>query len=351
MEYKKIHLLLNYKGDFGNKFNAIPYHSGYDKNMLSETFANYGFEAVYLYPSEIDFRDDSIKKNIYLYSSMEDYLEQYKLYLEDILYALSLKGAIVLPEYKFAKAHHNKVFMEILRDMSQLKSIKNIHSLNFGALEEFEKSFDQSLCNSSWVIKSASGASSIGVKLSCNRDELYHSIDKLSYIEEPLSRRFREIVREFKYKDYKKTSKNRRKFIVQNFIEGLSNDWKVLVFGDKYYIVERPTRKGDFRASGSGKSNYHFGKSADIPDGIFDFAKQIYKSFNVPMISLDIAQKNGEFYLLEMQFVAFGNSGHYYSREYFYQDGTEWKTKDNTQTIEEVYVQSIVEYIKTQYEK
>lgn len=344
MEHK-IHLLLNYKGGFGNKFNAIPYHSGYDKNLLTECFANYGFDVVYLYPSEIDFRDDSIKNNIYLYSSMEDYFEQYKLYLDDILYALSLKGAIVLPEYKFAKAHHNKVFMEILRDMSPVKSIKNIHAQNFGALEEFRNSFDQSLCDNSWVIKSASGASSIGVRLSCNRDELYRSINKLSYIKEPLNRRYREFIRKIKYKDYQKTSTNRRKFIVQNFVEGLSNDWKVLVFGNKYYIVERPTRKNDFRASGSGKSRYHFGKSANIPDGIFDFAAQIYNSFNVPMISLDIAQKDGEFYLLEMQFVAFGNSGHYYSKEYFYKDGKVWKTKDNAQTIEEVYVESIVKYL------
>ena len=53
--------------------------------------------------------------------------------------------------------------------------------------------------------------------------------------------------RSFKHKAYIRDSKYRKKFIVQNFIEDLSNDWKILVFGKKYYILCRETRKNDFR--------------------------------------------------------------------------------------------------------
>jgi len=45
---------------------------------------------------------------------------------------------------------------------------------------------------------------------------------------------------------------HRSKFIVQEFIPDLSNDWKVLVFWDKYYVLRRKNRPNDFRASGSG---------------------------------------------------------------------------------------------------
>ena len=64
------------------------------------------------------------------------------------------------------------------------------------------------------------------------------------------------------------------------------------------------------------------------------------------MIWLDIAFKNKEFYLIEMQFVAFGNSGHYYSKEYYYKKDGEWLLKENTQSIEETYTDAIVSYIE-----
>jgi len=51
---------------------------------------------------------------------------------------------------------------------------------------------------------------------------------------------------------YVKRSLHRRKFVVQNFIGGLTHDYKVLAYGKKYYVVRRDNRPGDFRASGSG---------------------------------------------------------------------------------------------------
>ncbi|MGJ7024430.1 ATP-grasp domain-containing protein [Petrimonas sulfuriphila] len=343
---RDIYLLLNYKGGFGNKYNAIPHHSGYNKKELLKLFKSRGFNINYLYPSQLDLRDKLLKGRLVLYSSMEDPDGFYKSYVEDVVYALSLCGAIVIPDYMFLKAHHNKVFMEMLRDISELPEIKNITSQHFGALEEFEKSFDHTKNAHPWVIKSAAGASSSGVRLSTNRKELYRHVKKLSYSKIPFKERSKDILRQYKFHGYTVSSVYRRKFIIQNFIEDIGNDWKILAFNEKFYAVRRPNRKNDFRASGSGKPRYLFGKESQLPDGLLDFANRIYQYFNVPMISLDIAFKNKEFYLIEMQFVAFGNSGHYYSKEYYYKKDGEWLLKENTQSIEETYTDAIVSYIE-----
>ena len=340
-----IYLLLDYKGNFGYKTYSLPAYSGFNQRFITEQFRKEGFEVCYLYPSEVNLRDEW-KGKLVLYTSTQDNGCLYKEYICDVLYALSLRGAILLPDMPFAKAHHNKVFMEMLRDIADIDEVKSIRSQHYGSLEEFDKTFDHLNDNNNWVLKSAAGASSLGVRLSHNKDELYKCVKELSNSPTSLIQRLKEHGRRIKYKGYCLDSEHRNKFIVQNFIEGLGNDWKVLVFKDKYYIVQRPNRKNDFRASGSGKQNYLFGAKAQIPDGIFDFAQRIYEGFNVPMISLDIALKDTIFHLIEMQFVAFGTSGHHYSKEYFQKENREWITVANTQTIEEIYVDSIVDYIK-----
>ena len=342
---RDIYLLVNYKGAFGNKYKSLPLASGFDKKQIEELFRKEDFIVHYLYPSEVDLREEW-KGKIVLYTSMEDDGCLYKEYTDDVLYALSLKGAILVPEMRFAKAHHNKVFMEMLRDIADIPEIKSIQSQHYGSLDEFEKTFNHQHDNTDWVLKSAAGASSFGVRLSHNKAQLYKCAKELSASHTSLKLRIKEYGRSVKYKGYKTNSEYRNKFVVQNFIEGLGNDWKVLVYKDKYFVFQRPNRKNDFRASGSGKSKYFFGAKAQIPDGMFDFAKRIYEGFNVPMISLDIAFKDGQFHMIEMQFVAFGNSGHYYSKEYFRKVNGVWMAFSNDITIEEVYVESIVDYIK-----
>ena len=51
-------------------------------------------------------------------------------------------------------------------------------------------------------------------------------------------------------KKYHRASVHNRKFIVQNYIDGLSGDYKVLKYGSKFYSLYRKNRDNDFRASG-----------------------------------------------------------------------------------------------------
>ena len=271
-----IYLLTDYLNRFGSKHNSAIYKDGMDKNLLSELFEKQGYQTEFFKISKVDFRNQDWKGKIVLYSSQEDVGYYYKSFIEDIIYGLELAGAVLIPSYKYIKAHSNKVFMEILRDFSSLAEIKNLTAKHYGSYEEAildEKNFDYPV-----VIKSAEGAMSKNVALARNKNELKNVIKKLAATRN-FKEEAREFIRSYKYKAYQKQSKFRKKFIIQNFIPDLSNDWKVLVFGDKYYIIERHVRKDDFRASGAGLNK--FGSHVNVPSNIFKFSQQIKEQLNV----------------------------------------------------------------------
>lgn len=75
-------------------------------------------------------------------------------------------------------------------------------------------------------------------------------------------------LRPLKHQGYTVNSLYRNKFILQSFIPDLANDWKKVIFGDKYYVLTRHVKKNDFRASGS-HTKYLAGSRAILPEGCF----------------------------------------------------------------------------------
>ena len=337
-----IYLLTNHRGAFGNKYKATPYHSGMDKVKLSNCFKEHNYNAVFMSPSEIDFRDKKYKDSIFLYTTTEDHKEYYKLYIEDIVLGLEAIGARVFPNFICLKSHHNKVFMEILRDAQDFEPLNNIKTQKFGTLEEFQRHFKMEEENI--VVKMASGASSLGVFLGKGYKDLLIKVKKASrtfHFKEDIKEKLRKI----KHKDFIPVSRYRNKFITQNFIPNLTNDWKILVYLDRYYILKRPVRENDFRASGSGKEKYLFGDKANIPNGIFDYAKSIYDKFDSPILSIDIAYANNQFYTLEFQFTGFGTSGQQLSENYFSLQHGNWESVYEKLDLEQVYSDSVIGYM------
>ena len=340
---KNIYLLTNHRGAFGNKYKATPYHSGMDKEKLTSYFKKHGYTTIFMSPSEVDFRNKIFKNSIVLYTTTEDNKEYYKRYIEDIVLGLEAIGANVLPSFIHLKSHHNKVFMEILRDVQDYEPLNNIKTQKFGTLEEFQKYFKKTEDNV--VVKMASGASSLGVFLGKGYNDILAKAKKASKTFH-LKEEIKEVLRKLRHKDYIPVSSHRNKFITQNFIPNLSNDWKVLIYLDKYYIFERPVREKDFRASGSGKEKYLFGEKANIPDGIFDYAKSIYDKLNAPMLSIDIAYANNQFYTLEFQFTGFGTSGQQLSKNYFFFQNEKWQPVYEKLDLEQVYADSVIGFKK-----
>jgi hypothetical protein len=150
-----------------------------------------------------------------------------------------------------------------------------------------------------------------------------------------------ELGRSLKYKGYTRESLYRKKFIVQEFIPGLKNDWKVLIYGPKYYVLKRMNRRKDFRASGSG----FFQFSKDLPEGLLDHARLIFETLNIPNLSFDIATDGKQFYILEFQGVYFGNTTLVKSEWYFLKYNDRWIVVNEKSDLEKEYVNSIVTWI------
>jgi len=341
---EKIICLTDYKNHFGSKWKATPYRSGFDKAYLTRLFKEAGYEVKFMTMSRVGFLNSSWKGQIVLYTSSEEYGLHYKNFIEDVVYGLKEAGARLIPDVSFLRANNNKVFMEILRQTRLSRKLQTITSQFFGTYDELDQALQSQKINFPCVIKKAVGAMGRGVFLARNENELRQQVKIISHTA-PLKVKLKERGRKYKYKGYKPESNYQDKFIIQQFIPGLKNDWKVLIFGDKYYIFERPTRKNDFRASGSGNINYIYGSNVNAPEGIFDFARRIFENLEIPHVSLDIAHNGKHFYLFEFQAIYFGTVGQYKSDCYYlFKDGS-WQLRENNLDFEQVYVDSIVEYL------
>jgi glutathione synthase/RimK-type ligase-like ATP-grasp enzyme len=333
---KIIYLMVDYRGAF--------YSSCYDTKRLCSInieeirreFRMLGYELRVKRYSDVDFRKDDFRNQYVLPQDSEDRGSLYKSYIEDVLLGMQLQGAILIPRFECLRAHHNKVFAEILRSLSGNEAIKNIRSRQFGAYEEFERAETEFPA----VIKTSAGAGSRGVHLlrdARDKKRFGRLLSKVGNWNEGAREWGKRLFR----RGHVPYSLHRRKFIVQNFIPNLQGDYKVLVYGGKHYVVARRNRKNDFRASGSGLLHW---PDAVAPE-ILDFSKSIYESFDVPYASLDIAFDGREAYLMEFQFVAFGTVTLEKSNFYFAKSESGWVKNEEVPNLAREFTSSVHSYI------
>ena len=335
---KRILALTDYLDRFGSKWAASPYRSGMNKEILKDSFRNFGYEFEFHSFPKIDFRSDNFKDLPIVYTSSEDNAGYYRDYVEDVLLGLDAVGALIIPKYTLYRAHHNKVFMEILRDLMPIEDAHRIRSLLFGTLEELNKNLSNIVFPC--VIKTASGASGSGVFCASSAKQLIKYAKKISRTQNWVSELW-DFGRAVKHKGYLRESLHRRKFIVQSFIDGLSHDWKVLVYGDRYYALRRNNRSNDFRASGSGLLEYR----EDTPYPVLDFASKIYNYLDTPNLSLDIAYDGTNVYLIEFQCVNYGTHTLDTSPFYFTRSNSGWQRVSEPSCLEFVYARSVALYL------
>jgi len=339
---KNIVLLTDYKGFFESKEKSKIYRGGMDITKISQMFVDTRYEVKTMEISAIDYAYIHQNNPYIIYTSSEDKHDFYKSYIEDIVFDLEQRGFQLIPNYACLKAHNNKVAMELLRLRSGFDKIQSIQSNTYGCYEELLQK--KQLPNFPLVVKTASGAMSRGVAKAENRKELLKLAKDLSKSFD-IKHDIKEVLRKIKYRHtYKKESFNRLKFITQNLITGLANDYKVLVYGNKAYVLYRGNRKNDFRASGSGKFNF----VEDLPQGMLDYAYSIKEFFKVPHISLDIGFDGINFHLIEFQFLCFGTTTLEKSPHYFLLDKLKqtWNLIKATSDLEEVYVNSMIDFIE-----
>ncbi len=344
MKNKEIIALIDYKNHFGFSAGSKFYRSGMDIELLKKFSMEKGYSFKMMHFNDLDFRNLKTEDTLYIYTSQEDPGYHYKGYIEDIVYSLELGGAYVLPKYKYLRANNNKVFMELLRDLSKDEDFHKIKSNGFGTFEELEMS--NVVANEKKVIKKAAGATSKGVFLSSNQSELLKTAKKVS--SSPWTwDGIKDLVRPYLHKGYIPNSRNRKKFIIQNFIPDLKNDWKILVFGDKYFIEYRGVRENDFRASGSHKFLFNDDIADRIPAGIFHFAEKIKNILQNPHFSIDIGFVNNVFYVFEFQALSFSSYAQLKSTCYYERKGEEFIRVNENFPLEYLYIDSLIQY----YEK
>ncbi len=294
-------LIEDYRGSFYSRVGNQRTLCTMDTGKVIESFGSLGYNVVRKRFQDIDLTQNWNKVPV-VYTSSEDSGSRYKSYIEDIVLALETSGAMILPNFIYLRAHHNKSFMEALRYRLFPEEASSLQSRTFGTYEDLVNAD----LSSEWpkVIKSAFGAGSTLVAKSDNRMELLRIARKFS-----LSMSFTETVREYRsrflWRGYVPRSLHRNKFIVQNFIPGLNGDFKVLKYGSRFYFLSRGLRPGDFRASGSGNFNFELPNDVSA-SALLDYAKYITDIIGTPLCSLDIGFDGERFHLIEFQCLNFG---------------------------------------------
>lgn len=331
---KNILILVDDRGQF---FSSTKEPGGsMNINSILKLFKELGYFVVVKGFSEIQFNNKKYKDHFILYQSTEDPDLRYKDYIEDILLGLEISGANLIPCFEYFRAHHNKVFMEILREKIGYGGI--IKRFHFGTLEELAQSKFEFIYPI--VVKPGAGSKSIGVSLAQNKKQLIKMASKISR-SFTLLNSIRRIKSFLKFKKYKPISNYRKKFIIQEFIQGLSGDYKILIYWDKYYIVKRENRLKDFRASGSGLLSF----PKNIPNQLLDYAKYIFEKSNTPFMGIDLADLNGKYYLIEFQFVTMGNYALEKSSFHFEKISDKWQLVHENSSLESILVRSVDQYI------
>jgi glutathione synthase/RimK-type ligase-like ATP-grasp enzyme len=353
---KSIYILLDYLHTYGSRYDT---NKGFNLDRIKKLFNEFGFNVIYKKFTEVNFRSENYQNEFVLYQSSEDTLARYNSFIEDILFGINIQGGILIPKFEYFRAHDNKIFMEILRDLSLNKQIKNITSKYFGTYEEYFERMGELKINQSYVIKSAKGSGSLGValindeksrieipkKLSASNDYIpfWHNLYKLTL--QPFYLPVKNIFVKRKKYDLLPISSFRNKFLIQNYITDIKNDYKILIFNDKYYVLFRNNRKGDFRASGSG----NFIWIEEVSERLLDYAKEVFDSFKVPFASFDICYDENDCYLFEMQFIMFGSLTMEESKFYFKKTENGWTKDFEKPDIEKEAVISTVSYINKYY--
>ncbi|MFO7736149.1 MAG: hypothetical protein R6W70_08055 [bacterium] len=336
MKNNLITLLVDYKEEFYCPHRNTSIATDTDK--LASIFKKAGYRLEVRNFCDINFSEENYKNRKILYQSSQDFGLFYKSYIEDILLGLHYQGARLIPDFEHFRAHHNKVFMEIFRNIVECPEIKNLPSRHFGTYESFEKKADD--FDYPVVFKLAEGDTSKGVRLLKNSEEARKIVKKMTRIKS-LKDIHENIKRSWIVKNFVKNSYCRKKFIIQKFIPGLKSDYKVLAMGEKFYVMKRLVPENDFRASGSGTPLQWPEKP---PEGLLDTVYKIFKAFNAPVASLDMMCDDKNYYLGEFQFVRFGTKALMRSPHYFIQKDNSWELKKERSDWDTVLAEALLKY-------
>lgn len=244
----------------------------------------------------------------------------YKGYIEDVLLRLLYKGAVLVPDFKYFRAHQNKVFMEFLRADFKQKALKTLCSLCFGSPQGLLHRIDE--ITFPVVLKLPVGSHSRGVFFLDSKAQLIETVNKTTTIH----------LQDFLSNENPGIS---HKFIVQPFINGLSGDYSVLIFGQKYYVKYRPLPEG----------THSFPLLNNEVVKILDFAKLTFEELNCPAVCADIAFDGQQCHLIEFHCFPLSSNHVVKAGGYFINADTHWQYCTGSSTREEIYAEAVMMFL------
>lgn len=314
MMERKLLLLVDYRDTFYSSIKNAKTLCTLDVPKLKGYFEQAGYQVKVVSFTRVDFGKDYNGWQV-LYTSSEDYGLRYKSYIEDVLLHLCQQGAILLPDFVYFRAHHNKSFMEMLRYRLFPEETRKLQTRFYGTYEELEADIER-MEERKYVVKTAFGAGGKYVRMAEGKEQLRKICRKLSKGRDLLEPE-NEWRKKLLWRGYHPRSLHRNKFIVQNMIEGLAGDIKVLKYGDKFYPLFRKNRENDFRASGSGRLSFEIpGGGIEISE-FLNFAKKVSDIIHSPLCSMDIAYDGIQYWLIEFQCLNFGTYAAEKSKGYY----------------------------------
>ena len=341
---RRILLVLDYRGLFRQDISR---NHGIRTETMIDIFRKSGFEVVTTTYDELVNGTKGVNSYIssfVVYTGSESMT--YKSYIEDVAYLLG-RDNVLLPSYELLKAHEDKLFAQLLLDTKPKP--KASHALpaigitTYADLLRHLKDLEYPV-----VVKSAVGSGSIGVRKADSEAKLKRIFRQMASKEELIMYYLKYLYKRLQRKDLSEYIKDEKwfgKVLLQRYVPDMEDDWKVLAFGEKFYVLNRKVRKNDFRASGSGI--FLFNKA---PRELLDAADECYRNMDVPILSMDFCMdRQRNVYLIEYQSVHFGPYTLIKSESYYVKDSDGWREIRGKSDLATEYALAIVGYIERKH--
>lgn len=336
---KKINIVC-FRGYFGQ---SLPTPQSLDVDILAQHFSTYGYETA-ICDLEVLANEGIEADSYYLFGSHQN--PDIKAYYNDVVSCLFAESNRCIPAMQYILAHENKGVQSLLNERFKLGMPKQIYKLVHAS--------DPFTYNNR-VHKLISGSGSSGVFLPATEQEYFSKIragikENISLIELIFNLKLwiKHLISKITEQKYLAFSSYYRKFlriVIQDKLDSVGYDYKVLVFGEKCFVLKRNVRPNDFRSSGSGLFEF-----VEVPPSLLDFALAFKKKLVVPYVSLDImdiAGKSGEYACIEFQCVHFGPYTKY-NAPFGYEWNDGWTKIANTKSMEEIMAQATVMHINNE---
>jgi len=277
------------------------------------------------------------------------YNEDYQQYIKDVILDLTLsrKDVLIMPNLDQLFAFENKGYQELLKNRLGIEMVKGNY---YGDTEDFYRRNGKN--DFPFVYKKLKGAMSSGVRLINSKNEfdeldkqnkVVGFLDKLRLLKKLLNKdkdKSLHPVKKYSDVNFVKFFSKRTPFVVQEFVPHLKCDYKVLAFGDKYFVLQRKVRPDDFKASGSGLFEW-----VEPSVKLLNYAMEIIQKMNVPFNSLDIVETDDFCALVEFQGSGFGPLTLIGASYYYKLTGDKWEKINAESDLEEEYAYAIAHYL------